>query len=181
MCWLQRVLSEISTRNWYKDFKFVNRQIMCQIMCWLPSIYVVNLYDMRRNRNCRVFVLTEAIVDWKNRYTCKVGIAGKATRVQFHVTVMSLDSIDEGSMVSPPPGESSDLPVNIDDVEQREGEYRCLRVQRTYNDPIWDVAGHMIKSISKVNPSPPWWPLLTNCASRDLATTVTLTALHYWS
>ena len=56
--------------------------------------------------------------------------------MQFHVTVMSLDSIDEGSMVSPPPGESSDLPVNIDDVEQREGEYRCLRVQRTYNDPI---------------------------------------------
>ena len=25
---------------------------------------------------------------------------GQATRVQFHVTVMSLDSIDEGSMVS---------------------------------------------------------------------------------
>ena len=30
----------------------------------------------------------------------KFVISGKATRVQFHVTVMSLDSIDEGSMVS---------------------------------------------------------------------------------
>ena len=26
-------------------------------------------------------------------------VSGSATRVQFHVTVMSLDSIDEGSMV----------------------------------------------------------------------------------
>ena len=33
-------------------------------------------------------------------WSLSVVISGKATRVQFHVTVMSLDSIDEGSMVS---------------------------------------------------------------------------------
>lgn len=35
-----------------------------------------------------------------NTTTRNILLPGKPTRVQFHVTVMSLDSIDEGSMVS---------------------------------------------------------------------------------
>ena len=59
-------------------------------------LYIVSLKNKKQQEELLLFTDSVGVISSLKMFV----ISGQATRVQFHVTVMSLDSIDEGSMVS---------------------------------------------------------------------------------